>query len=259
MAKLKILTEQEMLESKNRFKALLNFEPDKLLVEYSFVNQEDDLLLDEADDDEPNAIPDPNTVPGAAPAPAMGEEQPAAPAPAIGGEQPAAPGAEPEMGVEPPMEAIPPMEAQPEEGGEIEVDVTDLTKKQDDVEDKVSSMTSQTQQMMDMLSKLTDKVEGIINNTDSEMNKIKAEIIKRNPTPIEVLQKRITVSDPFTQTPEDYWNKKQAEGHYKLEDDQDKELELKGSDIGGSASEIYKSFGLTDDELNQSLATMFRM
>ena len=58
MAKLKLLTEQEMFESKKRFNKL---------VEYSFVNQESDLLLDE-DDVDPNN-PEQKPTPGSEPNP----------------------------------------------------------------------------------------------------------------------------------------------------------------------------------------------
>jgi hypothetical protein len=249
MAKLKLLTEQEMSEARNRFKTLANFEPDKTLLEYSFVNKESDLLLDEGPDDDPNAINGKDSSPNQS---QMGGEQaPMEAQPSMGSEQ-APMEAQPSTGSE-----QPPIEEQPE-GGEVEVDVTDLTKKQDDIDAKVSSVSSETLNIMDMLSKLTSKLEDIVSKSDAEMAKIKAEIIKRNPTPVEVLQKRITVSDPFSQTPVDYWKKKEAEGHYKLSDENEDELELKGSDIDSNASEIYKSFGLTDDEMNQSLATIFR-
>ena len=255
MAKIKMLTEQEMLESKSRFNKLLNFEPDKMMLEYSFVNKQEDLLLDEDDELDPSKqqldptsevdpsqggeLPDENSMPqdmSSEPAPA-----PEAPAPEIA-----------------PIPAPAPAPAPSDTG--LEIDVTDLTNSQEDVELKVSSMTHQTNQMMDILNKLSDKVQGIILNTDVEMAKIKDEIIKRNPTPVEVLQKRIVVSDPFNQTPADYWDKKQAEGHYKLEDeDEDETFELKSSDIDSNASDIYKSFGLTNDEMNQSLCSMFKL
>lgn len=266
MAKIKQLNEQEMLESKNRFNKLLKFEPDKFLVEYSFVNKKEDLLLDEDDDLDPSKeqlnqngetdIPQDNSQdlnsdpiqgdePGGLPADGnLPQDTPPVPAPPTA----------------PPVPAPAPIQTAPApaEGG-LEIDVTDLTNSQEDVESQVNNMTHQTNQMMDMLSKLADKVQGIVLNTDIEMAKIKDEIIKRNPTPVEVLQKRIVVSDPFNQTPADYWDKKQAEGHYKLEDDdKDETFELKSSDIDSNVSDIYKSFGLTNDEMNQSLGSMFK-
>lgn len=263
MAKLKQLTEQEMNENKKRFKKLF---------EYSFVNQEDDLLLDE-DDDDPNSdngqanntdvIPDQNaqvnTDNSAADTDQSGEPsidtgvdqnvQPSEPAQEVG---------EPET--EMPAESQPEINEPSED--ETTIDVTDLTDKQEDVDSKVSLMADQTKEMMNMLSQLSNKVQGIIKNTDSEISSLKSELVKRNPTPVETLQKRITVSDPFTQTPGDYWNKKEAEGNYRLSDDEDenKEYVLNASDIDdGNPSDVYKSFGLDDDEMNQSISTMFKL
>lgn len=261
MAKLKQLTEQEMKSSKKRFNKLC---------EYSFVNQEKDLLLDE-DDEDPNdneVIPDKNTGPKIDNTPDNGQEDDSSAKPQEQ-PQPEIPGSsedQPNINVDPNQSMTPAAtdsQISPEEtSNDVEIDVTDLTSKQDDVDQKVSAMADQTKQMMNILNQLVDKVQGINQSTDSEINKIKDEIVKRNPTPVETLQKRITVSDPFTQTPEDYWNKKQSEGHYRLSDDEDenKEYVIKPSDIDdGNIQDIYKSFGLNDDEMNQSLANMFKI
>lgn len=266
MAKLKKLTEQEMSQYRKRF--------NRLLTEYSFVNQESDLLLDEDEDDESPEAQGANTPEiGVNPAPDKAPEM----NDAAGPEQ----GEEPQMNIEPDPQADPNLKQDPNTdtppantnigglempdsiGGEneVEVDVTDLTKKQDDVTSAVGNLSNETSQILNTLMSLTDKIESNIKKTASEIEDIKREVVKRNPTPVEVLQKRITVSDPFNQTPADYWKKKESEGGYRLSDDDDadeKEYTIKGSDIGGSASEIYKSFGLTDDEMNQSIDTLFK-
>ena len=270
MGKLKILTEQEMLQYKKRFMKLN---------EYTFVNQEEDLLLDEDDDDpnDPNSLNQSNTpkdpkVNQTDNTPAISSNpEPVQPVEGDLGME-----SEPPAGVEPNpnIDSEIPIEdnsadnmEQPIDGGEqteldneVEVDVTDLTQKQGEIDNKVNNISSETSEMMGLLSTLTNKLDRIIQKTNDDMVKIKDEIVKRNPTPVEVLQKRITVSDPFTQTPADYWKQKESEGHYKLSDNdiEEQEYELKGSDINSSNSEVYKSFGLNDDEMNQSLATMFR-
>ena len=246
MAKLRVLTEKEMLKYKRRFMKLN---------EYSFVNKEDDLLLDEADDDEPQG----NVTP-----PADGQMPPAdGQMPPADGQMPPADGQMPPAdGQMPPADGqMPPTDGQvPPMSNEVEVDVTDLTSKQDDIDSKVNRITDETASIMDMLASLTDKLENVIKKTDQEMKTVRDEIIKRNPTPVEVLQKRITVSDPFSETPADYWKKKEAEGHYKLSDNEDDEYyKLKASDIDVNNREIYRSFGITDDEMNQSIATMFKI
>lgn len=237
MGKLKKLNEEEMNLSKKRFIKL---------VEYSFVNQESDLLLDEDDDDEKqmdNNEPNPNPL-----------ETPK------GNENPTV-NPEPQIDTNPNnQEPKTDMELAPQEPAtpEMEIDVTDLTQKQTDVDNKVNAIAGQTEQMLNMLTQLTDKLQGVVDKTSQEMAQIKSEIIKRNPEPIETLQKRITVSEPFNQTPKSFWNKKETEGHYKLKDDD--EYEIKASDINNAnVHDTYKSFGLDDDEMNQSLSTMFRV
>jgi len=130
----------------------------------------------------------------------------------------------------------------PAESPEVEVDVTQLTQDQKQVDDKVSALTDQTAQMMELLATITDKVDGITTKINDDNESIRQEIAKRNPTPKEVLQKRQTLADPFNQTPEDFWKQKEAEGEYELKDDGD-----------DNPMNVYKSFGIKDDEVNQSL------
>lgn len=256
MNKFKRLNQEQMNEGKKRFKKLL---------EYSFVNQEEDLLLDE---DKPEGEEEPEQ--SAPSAPPEGNEQTVPPE---GYKQP-----------DPNISSGNPDENQDSEASfndigdvdmnmkdnksdDIEIDVTDLTNKQDDLNGKVDDISKKTQKMMDtminVLSKLTDKVQSKIQNTNSEIDDLKKELIQRNPTPKEVLQKRITVSDPFSQTPESYWNNKQHISNYRLSDDDDenKEYTIKPSDIGSiNNREIYKSFDADDDdEVGQAIASMFRM
>jgi hypothetical protein len=89
-----------------------------------------------------------------------------------------------------------------------------------------------------------------------EIKSVKQEIEKRNPTPKEILQKRQTLGNPFAETPEEYWAKKESEGQYALSDDnvnKEKEYQIKASDLDTNPMDIYRSFGLTDDDLNQSM------
>ena len=251
MKKYKQLTESEMAKSKNKFRSL---------VEYTFITKPGDLLLDE--DDEIPGEGDETPADGSPMPPMRGEEMPA---PAEGGEQPdqslpaPAPAAGQDIDMEIPGEQ--PDMAIPEEGGEIEVDVTQLAQDQEETINKVDQMANQTTQMMDLLANITSKVDQIISktaNSENEMGNIKHEIEKRNPTSKEILQKRVTMGNPFNQSPEDYWKKKEAEGHYKLEDEDEKEYELRNSDIDdGSPMDVYRSFGLKDDEINQSIDSIF--
>ena len=239
MKKYKQLNEQQMQENKKKFGKL---------VEYSFITKPGDLLLDEDDESGLDVQ--------------VGDDQ----------ELPQTPQEEPEVNVdvtpEPALEV--PVEApqtapaptqlptQPEEGEEIEVDVTQLTQDQEKVNDIVTSLASQTSEMMNLLSTLTDKFDQSIQKTETEMQSIKAEIEKRNPTPKEVMQKRNTLGNPFTETPEDYWAKKEAEGTYELTDSgkPEKEYELRAADLQDSPTNVYKSFGMNDEETNQTFKSV---
>lgn len=255
MAKFKKLTEEEMLRHKKRFMQLN---------EYTFVNQESDLLLDEDDDEDES--PEGKQPEGIGDVEKQGQEDNISldePKPHPDGDQmPQDDNAGEGDAQMPQMDTnTPDMSQMNTQDNEVELDVTDLTKKQDDVVSIVNNVAGETETIMSTLMSLSDKIEKNIKNTESEISNLKKELVKRNPTPVEVLQKRITVSDPFNQTPADYWSKKEKEGKYRLydEEDSEKEYELKSSDINGSANEIYKSLGVTDDEMNQSLSSMFNI
>lgn len=236
----------------------------KKLLEYSYINSEDDLLLDEADDesqedDENQSMQQSNDNQSAdgdeMSQNTMDDEQD------MGGDFDT-------MDNEQGMEAdtvgeVQDMEGEVDmEGGdEVEVDVTDLTDKQDDVDNKVTALSQQTETLLNTLIQLSDKIEAMSKKSDAEIQLMRKEIEKRNPTPVEKLQRRVVVSDPFNETPADYWKKKESEGDYKLVDDDNEEdvYTITPSDLSGSANEIYKSLGFTDDEFNQSLESMFRI
>lgn len=219
-----------------------------LLTEYSFITKQDDLLLDE-DDDIQIDKPIGDQMGGEQPAqqdsemgaPQQGNEIPQ------GGENgmPPVPDAEMEMGAD--MDI-------PEDGGDIEVDVTDLTKVQAQIDDKVNAIEAKNEKTMELLDKLINKIDQIGTKIETDSQNLKKEIELRNPTPTEKLQKRQTLGNPFNQTPEEYWNQKESEGGYELVDD--KKYEIKANDLETNPVNVYKSFGLDDNEMNQSLKSI---
>jgi len=240
MKKYKTLNESEKKSVLKKF---------NLLTEYSFITKQDDLLLDE-DDDMP--MPTQGEQPEMDQEPEMGQG-PEMDLPQQGGEMeqgidnemPPAPDAEMEMGND--MDI-------PEEGGDIEVDVTDLTKVQAQIDDKVNSIEAKNEKTMELLDKLINKIDQIGTKIETDSQTLKKEIELRNPTPTEKLQKRQTLGNPFNQTPEQYWDQKQNEGGYELVDD--KKYEIKANDLDSNSVNVYKSFGLDDNEMNQSLRSI---
>jgi hypothetical protein len=209
----------------------------KQLNEYSFITKKGELLLDEEDDQPVDGVeleePEVEVPDGEFSELLVGRNEP----------------------TEVPVEVV--NEPQPEVGGEIEIDITDLTQKQDKVLTSVESVIGKTTELLDFIKQIEAKIDLNNQHIDSELNDIKKEIEVRNPTPKEVLQKSVTIGNPLNQTPEQYWAAKQAEGKYELSDDdteKEKEYVLKNSDIDRNMRNVYKTFGLEDDEVNQTLS-----
>ena len=207
------------------------------LLEYSYINSEDDLLLDEADDESQENVDNQPMQQDMGNQEDSGEEMSQD---EMGGEE--------ISGEETPQGEMGDQEVEGEEMtqdamggedemigdtvgdtemddtmGEVEVDVTDLTAKQEDVDAKVSALSQQSETLLNTLIQLSDKIENMAQKSDAESQLLRKEIEKRNPTPVEKLQRRVVVSDPFNETPADYWKKKEAEGDYKLVDDDNEE------------------------------------
>lgn len=236
MKKYKTLNESEKKSVLNKF---------NLLTEYSFITKQDELLLDE-DDDAPMVEPIDNEMGGEQQPQETGAQQQGSEIPqGEGNTMPPAPDAEMEMGLDADV---------PEYGGDIEVDVTDLTKVQGQIDDKVNAIEAKNEKTMELLDKLINKIDQIGVKIETDSQNLKKEIELRNPTPTEKLQKRQTLGNPFTQTPEDYWNQKQTEGGYELVGD--KKYEIKANDLDTNPVNVYKSFGLDDNEINQSLKSI---
>lgn len=238
------LTEEQKKEMVDRFNKLVKLSGN-LLTEYSFVTKPKELLLDE-DDEEPQSTPiqDPNINID------IDEKEPVS----AETEQPLQ--SEPIQDVQPISNN---QEITPQEGsGEVEIDVTDLTKEQDKIADDVDRLSAKSEEIYNTLLDITNKIEQFSTKTDDEIRNLKSEFEKRNPTSKEILQKRVVLSSPFNQTPENYWDEKQKDSNYVLSDDDDDEKEyvVKASDINDNPMNVYKNFGLTDDDFSQSFGNL---
>ena len=121
----------------------------------------------------------------------------------------------------------------PEEGEEEEViDVDELTDAQEDTEKKLEKLTDKFDTLLDKIDSFDKK----ISDSNERMETLKAEIEKRNPTPVEKLSLRSKDSYPFNVTPEEYWKDKEATSNYSTADDNN-----------GADDEVYK---ITKDEID---------
>ena len=154
----------------------------------------------------------------------------------------------PQDGVEmnmPPQEETPMEQPQSEDDGietrEMEaddevIDVDDLTQSQEETEDKIEGVDERLAKLYDVVQKFSDQLDKNAEN----INALKAEFEKRNPTPEEKLNLRSQSSYPYNDTPKGYWSEKTATNPvYKVSytnntpNEESQKYEIKRSDIEG--------------------------
>lgn len=257
----------------------------KMLCEYSFVTEEgegEEMPNDPAMGGEvPAGDPmggDPS-MNGAAPAeapamgndPAMGDEAPAGD-PAMGGE--GAPGFNPEEGAgDPAMGETPSPDAgmDPMAGGDPAmgdmqpgdevIDVEELTNSQEETEEKVEDISASMEQGFDKLLQVVSRLDKMIDNNTANMEQIRQEIEKRNPTAMEKLNMRAANdSYPFNISPNDYWKEKEATSNYRIGGEEEPDAvqyTITQGDIDNITDFSRISKDLSDSNFNQNLMNIF--
>jgi hypothetical protein len=103
-----------------------------------------------------------------------------------------------------------------------------------------------------------------LDNNNTELESLKAEFEKRNPTQTEKLDVRGALdSYPFNVRPDDFWaNKMKERDNYEVYADNDKSTEdqytITDEDIEDLPSDISKTFSIDDDDI-QTLEKMFKL
>ena len=95
------------------------------------------------------------------------------------------------------------------------IDVDELVDKQDETSEKLDKISSTFDRLLDKMNDF----KSLVDSSNERIDKLAAEIEKRNPTPVEKLSLRSGNGYPFNQTPDQYWNEKQATSNYSTEDD----------------------------------------
>lgn len=160
-------------------------------------------------------------------------------------------GGDPNMGNDPNMGDDPNM-MQPDD--EV-IDVSELTDTQKDTEEEVKKLGGQFSKVLNAI----ENFESAIKINDKKIESLKAEIEKRNPTPIEKLSMQTAHSYPFNITPEEYWKKKEATSNYSTESDNNGVGQGKNvitvDDVNGNVNwkQIYDTLQDKDAMYNQTL------
>ena len=214
----------------------------------------------EEDGEDPNAMgEDPNAMGGGDPN-------------AMGGGDPNAMGGDPmggdPMGGEPPMEdpmgGEPMGEEQADDGDTIDID--GLTKAEDKLNIKQNQIGRDLSKVDNRISSLIDTIGKLLNKVETNNNEIealKAEFEKRNPTQTEKLNLRSLDSYPFNVKPNEYWAEKAREGGYEAYSDNDepttKEYVITNDDVDNPSDDIVNTFFNIGDDDIQTLEKIFKL
>lgn len=141
------------------------------------------------------------------------------------------------------------------------IDVDDLTQSQEETEEKVDDIQVSMEKGFEKLLGVVSKLDKMIDASTSNMEQIKQEIERRNPTPLEKLNMRAANdSYPFNISPDDYWKQKEATSNYRIggEDEEDApQYTITQGDIDKITDFQTISKELDDSMMNQNLLNIF--
>lgn len=145
-------------------------------------------------------------------------------------------------------------EEEPEEDENV-IDVDDITDAQEEVNDKVNSVGRDLGKVDARIEKLIGAIEtlqGMFDKNNQEIEDLKTEFEKRNPTQTEKLNLRSLDSYPFKVRPTDYWADKAKDSNYSAYADNEEpttqEYVITNDDVDDfSEREIADSFAVPDD------------
>ena len=124
------------------------------------------------------------------------------------------------------------------EGGDDDeevIDVDDLTNSQEATEYKIDGVNDKITALLQVTSKFADARE----DNEKQLQDLRRELERRNPTPEEKMNIRSQASYPYGESPRDYWDRKSAQNpNYEViynndvaPQDEDKEFEIKRDDL----------------------------
>ncbi len=207
---------------------------------------------------DPNAMggQDPNAMGGGMNDPMAGDPN------ATGGADPNAMGDTDPMAD---MDMNDPMGEEPEDDGET-IDIDGLTKAQDKLNVKQNHIGRDLSKVDTRIDTLIDTINNLLSKVDSnnsEIESLKAEFEKRNPTQTEKLNLRSLDSYPFNVKPNEFWAEKAKQGGYETYADNDepttKEYVITNDDVDNPSDDIANTFFKIDDDDIQTLEKMFNI
>ena len=180
---------------------------------------------------------------------------------AMGGQDPMADPMGGDMGGEDPLADV--GGDMSEDDGET-IDIDGLTKAQDKLNVKQNHIGRDLSKVDTRITSLIDTINNLLSKVDSnnsEIEALKAEFEKRNPTQTEKLNLRSLDSYPFNIKPNEYWDEKAKQGGYEAYSDNaeptTKEYTITNDDVDNPSDDIAKTFFKIDDDDVQTLDKLF--
>ena len=150
-----------------------------------------------------------------------------------------------------------------EDDGET-IDIDGLTKAQDKLNVKQNHIGRDLSKVDTRITSLIDTINNLLSKVDSnnsEIEALKAEFEKRNPTQTEKLNLRSLDSYPFNVKPSEYWEEKAKQGGYEAYSDNaeptTQEYTITNDDVDNPSDDIAKTFFKIDDDDIQTLDKLF--
>lgn len=141
------------------------------------------------------------------------------------------------------------------------IDIDELTQSQEETEEKVEDVQVSMEKGFEKLLHVIKKLDNMIDNSSLNMEKLKQEIEKRNPTPLEKLNMRAANdSYPFNVSPSEYWQTKEATSNYRIggeEEEDAPQYTITQNDIDNITDFRQISKDLDDSQFNQNLLNIF--
>jgi hypothetical protein len=150
-----------------------------------------------------------------------------------------------------------------EDDGET-IDIDGLTKAQDKLNVKQNHIGRDLSKVDTRITSLIDTINNLLSKVDSnnsEIEALKAEFEKRNPTQTEKLNLRSLDSYPFNVKPSEYWEEKAKQGGYEAYSNNaeptTQEYTITNDDVDNPSDDIAKTFFKIDDDDIQTLDKLF--
>ena len=253
----KYLKENNLYEAHKHFMRL-----SEAYIPTSFPEEE---IEEAGEDQDPNAMGGQDPMGGGMPQDpnAMGGGDPMAGGDpnAMGGQDPMADPMGGDMGGEDPLADV--GGDMSEDDGET-IDIDGLTKAQDKLNVKQNHIGRDLSKVDTRITSLIDTINNLLSKVDSnnsEIEALKAEFEKRNPTQTEKLNLRSLDSYPFNIKPNEYWDEKAKQGGYEAYSDNaeptTKEYTITNDDVDNPSDDIAKTFFKIDDDDVQTLDKLF--